>query len=166
MCKKKKHKKKKDTKAQQLKSQRLAKYLRSRTTYKVIKLPLKKVVRSDEVTAVIEASTRTMNKLVTHALMFTRLYLLHLEANDQPFPLLDDKFFQTCMKLFCVRSKQGRHPSKAVAELKTTLQTFYEAHYHNLHTEGQTFSYKDLNIVMQYESISMVTDVENNINIS
>jgi len=71
------------------------------------------------------------NKIVTHTLMFMKLYLLHHYKQNQNLPVIDKQFINACMKTMCSSDnesdskKSGRPPSFSTKLIKEDLSIFY-----------------------------------------
>ena len=91
-----------------------------------------------------------------------KLYLLDYYETHQTLPVIDNKFIQTCMKVVCKETTTGRPPSDATVELKTILKAFYQEHYFPL-TQNDQLDYTNLNTVLDYLKVTILTVYENNI---
>jgi transposase len=131
--------------------------------YKAVKVPIRHILKNPEINLPkIHTAVRKCNQIVIHTLMFMKLYLLDYYEKYQTLPTIDHKFIQTCMKVVCKETTTGRPPSDATIELKTTLKTFYQQHYLPL-THHVSLDYTNLNTVLDYLKITILTIYENNI---
>lgn len=131
--------------------------------YKAVKVPIRHILKNPEINLPkLYTAVRKCNQIVIHTLMFMKLYLLDYYEKHQTLPIIDHKFIQTCMKVVCKETTTGRPPSDATIELKTTLKIFYQQHYLPL-TQQDSLDYTNLNTVLDYLKITILTIYENNI---
>lgn len=131
--------------------------------YKAVKVPIRHILKNPVINLPkIYTAVRKCHQIVIHTLMFMKLYLLDYYEKHQTLPIIDHKFIQTCMKVVCKETTTGRPPSDATIELKTTLKTFYLQHYLPL-TQQDSLDYTNLNTVLDYLKITILTIYENNI---
>ena len=69
------------------------------------------------------------NKIVIHSLMFMKLYLLDYYETNKSLPIINDDFVNSCMKILCNESTNGRPPKREIKELKDTLKVFLGKYY-------------------------------------
>jgi len=131
--------------------------------YKTVKVPIKHILKHPEIhLPKINNAVRKCHQIVIHTLMFMKLYLLEYYETHQTLPVIDNKFIQTCMKVVCKETTTGRPPSDATVELKTILKAFYLEHYFPL-TQNDQLDYTNLNTVLDYLKVTILTVYENNI---
>ena len=116
--------------------------------FKGVKIPLKSVLKNPEINSSKILNTVLMaNKIVTHTLMFMKLYLLHHYNKNQNLPVIDKQFVNACMKTMCSYDepkKSGRPPSSSTKLLKEDLSVFYSEIYEHLIVKDQ-LDYKYMN---------------------
>lgn len=94
--------------------------------------------------------------------MFMKLYLLDYFEKNKKLPEIDKMFVNSCMKILCNENASGRPPKKEVKELKDKLTTFYNIDYKPL-IKDIDLDYTNLNTVLDYLTIGIITMYENNI---
>jgi hypothetical protein len=149
--------------------------------FKCVKIPLKHVLKNPDINLPkITDAVIKCNKIVINTLMFMKLYLLnYFEKNNKlpevsesetkaktgvnpVLPEIDKVFVNSCMKILCNESPQGRPPKKEIKELKDKLTAFYKSDYKPLITDTD-LDYTHLNTVLDYLTIGIITMYENNI---
>ena len=131
--------------------------------FKCIKVPLKHIVKHPEINIPkITSAVVRCNKIVINTLMFMKLYLLDYFEKKNVLPVIDRLFVNSCMKIMCKETINGRPPKKEVRELKDKLSAFYNTDFKPFIQE-ETLDYTHLNIVLEYLTISLITMYENNI---
>jgi hypothetical protein len=114
--------------------------------------------------AVIEKLTNAAlltNRIMTHSLQFLKLYMIHCYDNGDALPTIDKPFVNAVMKILCEAATTGRKPKAETQELKARLVDFYQEHYEPLKLD--TMNYRNLNTVLDYMAIDVITMYENNI---
>ena len=131
--------------------------------FKCIKIPIKNVLKHYDINLPkITDAVLMCNKIVIHTLMFMKLYLLDYYEIHQSLPTIDDEFVNSCMKILCNESTNGRPPKKEIKELKDTLKGFLEKHYKPL-MQNDELNYKHMNTILNYLTIDIITMYDNNI---
>uniref|UniRef100_A0A6C0IBC2 Uncharacterized protein n=1 Tax=viral metagenome TaxID=1070528 RepID=A0A6C0IBC2_9ZZZZ len=131
--------------------------------FKCIKIPIKNVLKHYDINLPkITDAVLMCNKIVIHTLMFMKLYLLDYYEINQSLPTIDDEFVNSCMKILCNESTNGRPPKKEIKELKDTLKGFFEKHYKPL-MQNDELNYKHMNTILNYLTIDIITMYDNNI---
>ena len=101
---------------------------------------------------------------MVHGLQFLKLYFIHCYDNNVDLPKIDKPFVNAVFKILCEKTTSGRPPSERTQELKAKLTQFYEDHYKELITADEDkMNYQNLNTVLDYMAIEVVTMYENNI---
>ena len=153
--------------------------------FKCIKIPLKHILKNPDINSpkITDAVIRC-NKIVINTLMFMKLYLLdYFEKNNKLpevsefksnsetkaktgsnpiLPEIDTVFVNSCMKILCNENASGHPPKKEIKELKDKLTVFYNSDYKPL-IKDIDLDYTDLNTVLDYLTIGIITMYENNI---
>lgn len=131
--------------------------------FKCVKVPIKHILKNPDInlTTIYDAVIRC-NKIVINTLMFMKLYLLDYFEKNNKLPEIDKVFVNSCMKILCNESSSGRPPKKEIQELKDKLITFYNSDYKPL-IKDTNLDYANLNTVLDYLTISIITMYENNI---
>lgn len=131
--------------------------------FKCIKVPLKHIVKHPEINIPkITSAVVRCNKIVINTLMFMKLYLLDYFEKKNVLPVIDRLFVNSCMKIMCKETINGRPPKKEVRELKEQLTAFYNTDFKPFIQEA-ALDYTHLNNVLEYLTISLITMYENNI---
>lgn len=130
--------------------------------YKTIKVPLKHIIKNYEINQPkINDITIMAHKIVIHTLQFMKMYLLDYYNINNKLPIIDASFINCCMKIVCNEKATGRPPKKEIKDLKDILIIFYDKHYKPLQIDE--LEYTHMNTILDYLSISMITDYKNNI---
>ena len=81
--------------------------------FKCIKIPIKNVLKHYDINLPkITDAVLMCNKIVIHTLMFMKLYLLDYYETHKCLPIIDNEFVNSCMKILCNESTNGRPPKK------------------------------------------------------
>jgi len=130
--------------------------------YKTIKVPLKHIIKNFEINQPkINDLTIMAHKIVIHTLQFMKMYLINYYNINNKLPTIDTSFINCCMKILCKEKTTGRPAKTEIKELKDTLIIFYNQHYKQLQLDE--LEYTHMNTILDYLSISIITDYENNI---
>ena len=109
----------------------------------------------------IKEIVNKLNIIRSHALLFTKLYFIHLFDNNFEFPKIDRGFFNCVINLISVRQ------SKQVTtnlQLSRNLKDFYDNHYiHLMEIREERQNIIGLRSSINYMITDMITDLENNI---
>jgi len=131
--------------------------------FKCVKIPLKHVLKNPEINLPkITNAVIRCNKIVINTLMFMKLYLLDYFEKNNKLPEIDKVFVNSCMKILCNESVNGRPPKQEIKELKDKLIEFYSSDYKPL-IKDTDLDYAHLNTVLDYLTIGIITMYENNI---
>ncbi len=131
--------------------------------YKSIKLPLKYILKNTNVNLPkITNAVIMCNKIVINTLMFIKLYLLDYIQKNKTLPNIDKVFVNSCMKILCNEHISGRPSKKEIKELKDNLTNFYNINFKPL-IKDTKLEYTNLNTVLDYLTINIITMYENNI---
>jgi hypothetical protein len=127
-----------------------------------VKLPLKHILKNPDINLPkITHSVVTCNKIIINSYLFIKLYFLHLLQQNLSLPKLDKLFVNSVMKTICVKPSTGK-PNEKTRILKDSLSTFYNSHFKPLISD-LSLEYKNLNTVLNYLTIDVITMYENNI---
>jgi len=131
--------------------------------FKCIKIPIKNGLKHYDINLPkITDAVIICNKIVIHTLMFMKLYLLNYYEINKSLPIINDEFVNSCMKILCNESTNGRPPKREIKELKDTLKLYLEQHYKPL-MQNDELNYKHLNTVLDYLTTDIITMYESNI---
>ena len=123
--------------------------------FKCVKIPLKHIVKHPEINIPkITSAVVRCNKIVINALMFMKLYLLDYFEKNNSLPVIDRLLVNSCMKIMCKETTNGRPPKKEVRELKEQLTVFYNTDFKPFIQE-EALDYTHLNNVLEYLTISL-----------
>lgn len=131
--------------------------------YKCIKVPIKHVIKNPDINLpkLIDAVARA-NKIVTHTLLFMKLYLLKQYKKHNTIPTINKELINSSMKILCNDANNGRPPKDDIVKLKKKLTNFYEKHYKPL-IPNENLDYTHMNTILDYLTVSIITMYENNI---
>ena len=139
------------------------KYKKSLTNYKTIKTSLKSIVKYPESIDTVNKAVININKIIIHTYQFFKLYYLHKYTNNENIPVINNKFINAIMKTVCIKNPSGSKPKQETIILQQQLSTFYDNHYKDLMSDDDDLYYTQLNTVLDYESITVVTGLKNHI---
>lgn len=151
----------KEKKPPDLKS--IKRYEDYKTSYKTIKTSLKSITKHDITIEKINNVVVMMNKIIIHTYQFIKLYYLYCYHNKKELHQINEELINSVMKILCKEDTRGRKPKQEIILLKTKLKSFYDKHYSKLIDKDEVLSYTNLNTMIDYETISILTDYENHI---
>ena len=129
--------------------------------YRTIKCSLKKIIKNDlNITKLFNACFRT-HKLVIHTYQFLRLWILNKYHNNQNIPAITENTFKMSFKALLKKSS-GPKPKGDNKILYDEFIKFYNDVYINLECD-EKIDGTNLSQILNYMSIDMITNVENNI---
>ena len=138
-------------------------YTNFKTSYTTVKTSLKSIIKDVSVIEKINEAVIRTNKIIIHTYNFLKLYCLYnLDQNDQ-LPIINKKLINTISKVLCEENAKGRKPTDETSKLKNTLTKFYNEHYKSLIFNEEVLTYTHLNTVLDYESVNMITVIQNHI---
>jgi len=140
----------------------IEKYKKYITSYKTFKCALNKIIKSNDNIIKINEAVVTVNKIIVHTYNFLKMYYLYKYHNKLQLPVIDGELINCIMKTLCIRNPRGTKPNESTQLVMDELNNFYEQHYKNIMIDGK-FSYTHLNTVLDYETISIVTNFKNHI---
>ena len=105
--------------------------------YKVIKVPLKSIVKNyNKIQSIIENTVKDINQLVILGYQFLRLFLLDKFNNNQNFPTINKQFILDILKTIGInettRGKSTNIDKIKNKSLKDELKIFYNTVFYNL----------------------------------
>ena len=135
--------------------------------YKAIKQNLTNIVKHKHIQDILLDVVMSSHKIVIHTLQFMKMYLLFSYDTQEELPKIDHAFITNIMKVICDKStkelvkKQGRPPKAGTMDLRRKFELFYDEHY----STGQIdpISYKNMNTILDYLAIDILTCYETNI---
>ncbi len=92
------------------------KYNDSRTFYKTIKIPLKKIVRDPLVLNNINSYVIMMSRVMNHISLFFKMFILYSFENDLPFPTINRTLILKIARVICDKKNHyncGTHDNVA-----------------------------------------------------
>ena len=140
---------------------------RSKPYYQVIKQNLTNIVKYTEVQDTLLDVVLSSQKIVVHTLQFMKMYLLFSYDTQDSLPKIDHAFITNIMKVICDKStkepvkKQGRPPKADTLDIKKKFELFYDKHYPSGRIDP--ISYKNMNTILDYLAIDILTCYETNI---
>ena len=142
---------------------KVKKYQEYLTSYKCVKTSLKSIIRNKQDLIKINRMVHTMNRIVTHAYQFLKMYCIKEFYDHNNIPAIDQKLIVLIMKTFCTRDARGRDPSNDTQVVIDKLDKFYEKEYKRFMVEPEQLSYTYLNHSLEYEATSIITCLSNHI---
>jgi len=109
--------------------------------FQTVKTSLKSIIRNDrqqqdEVVRKIALATKMTSRIMTHTLLFLKLYFLYTSAEERGGGKVNRTWVAQEMKNMSGgrigRNPSGRPPNDDAVALKTTLDTFYEDHWNTI----------------------------------
>jgi len=92
------------------------KYIDSRTFYKTIKIPLKKIVRDPAVFDSINSYVIMMSRVMNHVSLFLKMFILYSFENNLPFPTINRTLILKIARVICdKKNHHGHDPDNNVA---------------------------------------------------
>ncbi len=132
--------------------------------YKTYKTKLKNIIKNDETLEVIEKLVVTNNLIVYHTYQYIKLYLIDCYDKSQTLPLIDEDFVVNIMKTIAsTKDKRGSRPSQETTIQRQKFKDFFDIHYKPLLAHNEPLYYTGLNTVLDYNAVSIITMIENNI---
>ena len=139
--------------------------------YKVLKIPLKNIIRSKHNIPILFDANMRMNKLIIHVYQFLRLWILQ-KYNDieksnikDNIPEITKDVILMAFKALAIKSKAGPNPKGDNSKYYEEFQAFYESTYKNL-GYSEKIDGSNLSEIIGYATTSMVTAIENNIKLN
>lgn len=132
--------------------------------YKTYKTKLKNIVKNDKTLEVIDKLVVTNNLIVYHTYQYIKLYLIDCYDKSQLLPSIDNDFVVNVMKTIATtKDNTGRPPSHETRVQRQKFKDFYDLHYKPLLSHNEPLFYTGLNHVLEYNAVSIITMIENNI---
>ena len=135
--------------------------------YKAIKQNLTNIVKHKNVQDTLLDVVMSSHKIVVHTLQFMKMYLLFSYDTHGSIPKIDHAFITNIMKVICDKStkepakKQGRPPKADTMDLRKNFEKFFDEHYPT--NQIDPISYKNMNTILDYLGIDVLTCYETNI---
>ena len=136
--------------------------------YKVIKVPLKSVVKNyNKIQSIIENTVKDINQLVILGYQFLRLFLLDKFNNNQNFPTINKQFILDILKTIGInkttRGKSTNIDKIKNKSLKDELKIFYNTVFYNLVDTRPNITNRSH--ILEQTAKEMVTCINNNISL-
>ena len=129
---------------------------------KTIKNNITNVIQTHNKLTHINNMVIRTNKIVFHSYQFLKLYLCHLYSENKSFPDINKNFICLLFQTVSFRKdKRGKPPAKENLETLNNLKVFYNLHYKP--TTSENIEYDNLTATLSYESIDMLTNINNNV---
>jgi len=127
------------------------------TDFQTLKVPLKSIIKDIKINGIstidkINSIVINCNKIVIHSLQLLKLYFIYLYDNNEPFPEINKEFVMILFKICSGRNVGVKY---------NHLIDFYKENY--LSIQGETIDSKNLDQIMSYMAIGIVTDINNNL---
>jgi hypothetical protein len=134
-----------------------------KTNKNTLKNILKQTVERQNIEYLILDGVNRTNQIVIHTYQFLKLYLIWCTDQKRVFPRIDQHFLEVCMRVVSQKKdRRGGQSSPETLQLMKELQDFFQKHYQPLLADQLPFS-TNLGIILKYEAITMITNIENNI---
>ena len=130
--------------------------------YKAIKVPLKYVIKNENILSTINDTVLVMNKIETYGMQFIKLYMLHEYEKNKKLPKLSTEFIKCALKTCCKNPTIGKKPSIETQNLKDKMKIYYDSDFKHLNIEYD-LSYLHMNTLIDYVAQNILTMYENNI---
>jgi len=141
------------------------KYKDHLTSRKSVKTLLKSILHNetaDAVTGTINNIVSTMNRIIIHTYNFLKLYILHYFNENNVVPSIDKHFIMSIMKTVSKKNNNhGKKPNENTQIIMNNLKTFFTEHYEPLMVEKEPLIYTNLDPIMEYESVKILTCLNN-----
>lgn len=136
--------------------------------YKVIKVPLKSIVKNyNKIQSIIENTVKDINQLVILGYQFLRLFLLDKFNNNQNFPTINKQFILDILKTIGInettRGKSTNIDKIKNKSLKDELKIFYNTVFYNLVDTRPNITNKSH--ILEQTAKEMVTCINSNISL-
>ena len=130
--------------------------------YTTIKCSLKNIIKNeDDKNIILNAVTRT-NRIIIHTYQFLRLFILKKYNANEEIPLITKDVIRMAFKAL---TKNTKKPIGENLRLLSELNLFYETEY-NKFSFHEKISAIHLTQILNVESITMITAIENNIKLN
>jgi hypothetical protein len=130
----------------------------------VNKCPLKNICKDNSLIKKINEHVLTINKIIIQTYQFLNLYLIYKYDKNEEFPEIDDIFIKSIIKTLTKRQDtRGKPPSENTKKLLEELKEFYSKEYKKCIIDEDIQEDTKLNFIMAYETIDILTAIENNI---
>ena len=130
----------------------------------VNKCPLKNICKDNSLIKKINKNVLIVNKVVIQTYQFLNLYLIDKYDKNEEFPEINDIFIKAIIKTITKRQDtRGKPPSENTKKLLEELKSFYNKEYKKCITDEDIQDDTKLNFIMAYETIDILTAIENNI---
>jgi len=139
------------------------KYNEYKKNFTTIKTSLKSIVKNNDTIDKINNAVFNVNKIIVHTYQFFKLYCLDYFNKYGILPVIDNNLINSIMKILCKEDNRGRKPNEDTKNLKLRLQKFYDSNYSKLLDHDLNLYYTNLNTILDYETIDMMTNIENHI---
>jgi len=124
------------------------------------------LVNPDTLPIINDLVSRT-NKIVIHSYQFIKLYFTFLYENELKFPLIDKVFVSHIFKVLTVRRcGTGGYTEHNMPQQLEELTKFYRNYYSKTISNNETIYYDKLSYVLAYETVDMVTNINNSIKVN
>ena len=134
----------------------------NKSQYKVLKVPLKKIVKSIDITTKIEEIVCNINKLSIQSYLFIKAYVLFKYSNGIHIDVLDINFISMCVKVNTITSARGANTNNENKILLSELSSFYNDVF-SLNREVKKFNVINLSNIVSRLKQQIKTAYSNNI---
>jgi len=144
----------------------IEKYNKSLNIYKTIKTSLKSIIQDKTDKNTLELAILNINQIIIHTYQFLKLYCIHIYDTTTKLPNINGQLINMIMKVLCIREGKSNSGKKLNADkliLKNDLKTFYTDYYSKTLSGPLKLSYTNLNTVLDYETVDIITNINNHI---
>ena len=127
------------------------------------KLPLKKIIRDDAISDVLNDTVYRINDLTTFSYLFLKSYILKKYEKNESIPIITSDLLHMIFKTLG-STNIGPKPKGENKIIFDELNKFYLDHFEELFSRHKiTFNCKNLSSFIDYQVIEMMVAIENNI---
>ena len=120
-------------------------------------LPLKNILTIKEIAA-IERLVLIKSEIIRHCYQYLKLFFVYCMENNLSFPVVDESFIRTIIKLVAIRS--STNPGTCILEDEMTR--FYKKHYKPIQVQPK-YSAIGMNDIIHDVVTQIITNIENHI---
>lgn len=145
------------------KVEHLEKYKKYLTSYKSVKMSLKRVIKHQHNLEKIDNAASIINKIIGHTYQFLKLYCMNYYNAYNDIPDITETFITTIFKVIGTKRTSGRPIFIENNELVEKLKKFYDKKYKPYMFGENDMSYTGLSNVLEYEAVGIMTNITNHI---
>jgi len=139
----------------------LENYRKFLTSYKSVKIPLKRILKHNYNLEKLNLAINRINNIVIHTYQFLKLFCMHSYNTKNMMPQIDADFIKIIFKTIGTKQKSGKPPIDN--PIRTEIADFYKTYYKPLMVAENDLTYTNLNNVLEYEAVGILTNITNHI---